>query len=348
MATVDITLRGAGIFGLACAWEAARRGARVLVIDPAGVAAGASGGLVGALAPHAPEGWNDIKAFQFHSLRMAPDWWAGVEAASGLPSGHARTGRLQPLADAAAVAQARARGAAAATLWQGQARWDVVPATGAGWEPASPSGWLVRDTLSARLHPRMACAALAAAIRARGGRVVTDAEEDSPGPVIWATGAAGLAALSADLGRTVGAPVKGQAATLAFDAGPGAAQIYAGGLHIVPHVDGTVAVGSTTERDFADAAATDAQLDAVIAAARAACPALADAPVVARWAGLRPRARSRAPMLGPWPGRPGWFVANGGFKTGFGMAPGTAAALVDLVLDGRDTIPAALRVEASL
>ena len=35
-----------------------------------------------------------------------------------------------------------------------------------------------------------------------------------------------------------------------------------------------------------------------------------------RWAGLRPRARSRAPMLGAWPGRPGHFIANGGFKIG--------------------------------
>ncbi|HSF65453.1 MAG TPA: FAD-dependent oxidoreductase, partial [Paracoccaceae bacterium] len=272
MATVDLTVRGGGIFGLSCAWEAARRGARVRLVEAARVGAGASGGLVGALAPHAPEGWNAIKAFQLHSLLMAEGWWAGVAAASGLPTGYARTGRLQPLADTAAVAQARARADAAATLWQGQAAWQVVAATGAVWEPASAMGLMVHDTLSARLHPRMACAALAAAIRARGGTVVEGDGDDGPGPVIWATGAAGLAALSADLGRAVGAPVKGQAATLAFDAGAGAPQIYAGGLHIVPHADGTVAVGSTSERDFDDPAATDAQLDAVIAAARAACP----------------------------------------------------------------------------
>jgi glycine/D-amino acid oxidase-like deaminating enzyme len=320
----------------------------VRLVEAVRLGAGASGGLVGALSPHAPEGWNEIKAFQLHSLLMAEGWWAEVAAVSGLPTGYARTGRLQPLADAAAVAQARARGAAAAALWQGRAAWEVVAATGAAWEPASPTGLLVRDTLSARLHPRLACAALAAAIRARGGAVVEGAAEDAPGPVIWATGAAGLAALSADLGRAVGAPVKGQAAALACDAGMGAAQIYAGGLHIVPHVDGTVAVGSTSERSFDDPASTDAQLDAVIAAARAALPALADAPVVERWAGLRPRARSRAPMLAPWPGRPGQFVANGGFKIGFGMAPALARALVDLVLDGRDAIPPAFRVDASL
>ena len=42
MATVDVTVRGAGIFGLSVAWACAQRGAKVQVIDPGGVAAGAS------------------------------------------------------------------------------------------------------------------------------------------------------------------------------------------------------------------------------------------------------------------------------------------------------------------
>ncbi|WP_412509844.1 FAD-dependent oxidoreductase, partial [Roseovarius sp. SYSU LYC5161] len=61
----DITVMGAGIFGLSCAWCCLKRGARVRVIDPGGPGAGASGGIVGALAPHVPENWNDKKAFQF-------------------------------------------------------------------------------------------------------------------------------------------------------------------------------------------------------------------------------------------------------------------------------------------
>ena len=67
-----------------------------------------------------------------------------------------------------------------------------------------------------------------------------------------------------------------------------------------------------------------------------------------RWAGLRPRAATRAPILGAWPGRDGQFIANGGFKIGFGMAPKVARVMADLVLDRTDGIPPALRVEASL
>ncbi len=342
MARVDLTVRGGGIFGLAIAWEAVRRGASVRLIETVAIGAGSSGGLVGALSPHVPENWNEKKAFQLDSLLMAPGWWGAVEAASGLISGYARTGRLQPLADAAAVDLARARAVTAAGLWQGAAEWQVIAATGAAWEPASASGHLVADTLSARLHPQMAARALVAAIHARGGQVVIGDAPDE-GAVIWATGLTGLAALSADLGRELGGGVKGQALSLRHEAAA-LPQLFVDGLHVVPHVDGTVAIGSTSEQNWTHASAVDAQLDALHARAVAALPVLAGAPVVARWAGVRPRAKTRAPLLGSWPARAGHFVANGGFKIGFGMAPKVAQVMVDLVLTGRDAIPEGFRL----
>jgi len=344
MATADVTVMGAGIFGLSVAWACLRRGARVRLIDPGGPGAGSSGGIVGALAPHVPERWNRKKQFQLESLLMAEAFWREVSGAAGRDPGYARSGRVQPLADAAAVDLARARAVTAAALWGDAAVWDVTGDDG-GWGIASPSGRFVRDTLSARLHPRAACAALTAAIRARGGEIAQAGAER--GAVVWATGWQGLAALSETAGRPAGTAIKGQAAALRFEAAR-LPQLYVDGLHVVPHSDGTVAVGSTSERDFGTADTTDDQLDAVLDRVRAAVPALARAAVVERWAGLRPRARSRAPMLGPWPGRPGHYVANGGFKIGFGMAPKVGEVLADLVLEGRDTIPEGFRVEDSL
>jgi glycine oxidase len=343
MARVDVTIRGAGIFGLSIAHALAARGARVQVVDPHGIGAGASGGIVGALAPHVPEAWNAKKAFQLESLLMAEDWWQSVARIGGADPGYGRNGRLQPLADTRAVEAALARGAEAATLWQGRAAWAVIPATGAAWEPQSPTALLIHDTLSARIHPRMALAALAAAIRAQGGIIVADAPV--AGVVIHATGTHGLQALSDHLGRTVGGAVKGQALALQFD-GATLPQLFIDGLHIVPHADGTVAIGSTSENHWDDPTGTDAQLDTLHAAAIAAIPALANAPVITRWAALRPRAKSRAPVLGPWPDRAGHFIANGGFKIGFGMAPKIAEVMADLVLAGTDTIPDAFRVTA--
>ena len=346
MATPDVTVLGAGIFGLSVAWACLGRGARVRVIDPGGPGAGASGGIVGALAPHVPENWNPKKAFQLDSLLRAGAFWAGVDAISGMASGYGRTGRVQTLANEEAVILARARGESAAALWGDAARWEVVQADTTGWAPRSASGWVVRDDLSARLHPRRACESLAAAIRSRGGEMLRDGPV--AGRVVHATGAAGLAELSESLGRPIGQGIKGQALLLRHAAPKNAPQLFADGLHIVPHDDGTVAVGSTTEREFDDPTGTDAQAHALLDRAIEALPILHGARVAARWAGLRPRARSRAPMLGPWPGRAGHFVANGGFKIGFGMAPGVAEVMAGLVLEGRDTIPEGFRVEDSL
>ncbi|WP_374434605.1 NAD(P)/FAD-dependent oxidoreductase [Tabrizicola sp.] len=343
MARVDVTVRGGGIFALSTAWACLCQGARVRVIETAGWGAGSSGGLVGALSPHVPEAWNAKKAFQLESLLLAEGWWAGVEAASGQPSGYARLGRLQPLADDRAVEAARRREGEAATLWQGRADWRVVPATGAAWEPVTPSGWLVRDTLSARLSPRMGLAALVTALRDRGAELVLgDGPEE--GAVVHATGIAGLAELSRAFSADLGSGVKGQALALRHEARD-LPQLFADGLHIVPHADGTVAIGSTSETRWTSEAPDD-QLKALLAKAFAVVPALAGADVVDRWAGIRPKAASRAPVLGPWPGRPGHFVANGGFKIGFGMAPKVAEVMADLVLAGRDAIPDDFRLEA--
>ncbi|WP_412509078.1 NAD(P)/FAD-dependent oxidoreductase, partial [Roseovarius sp. SYSU LYC5161] len=179
---------------------------------------------------------------------------------------------------------------------------------------------------------------------ARGGEVLRDGPQD--GTVLHATGVADLDRLTASHARMVGNAVKGQGALLDFSA-PDSPQLFADGLHIVPHADGTTAIGSTSERDFDDATATDARLDAVIDRAMRAVPLLHGARVLERWAGLRPRTRSRAPMLGAHPLHPGQFIANGGFKIGFGMAPKVGQVMADLMLDGLDNIPAGFRPEAS-
>jgi len=343
---VDVTVMGAGAFGLSVAWACAKRGARVRVIDPGGVGAGASGGLVGALAPHTPDNWNVKKAFQFESLILAEGWWAEVEVAGGVSAGYGRTGRIQSVCDERGLALAHARVESAKALWQGKARWRVVARETLGeWAPESPTGWLIHDTLSGRMFPRRACAALAAALRAKGAEIVP--EGNQAGQVVWATGWQGLLDLSKDIGKPVGSGVKGQAALVRLDQ-PTAPQLFADAVHVVPHADGTVAIGSTSEREFADPISTDAQLDDVLARAYAAVPALQGAEVIERWAGVRPRAKSRAPMLGHHPTRGGEFIANGGFKIGFGMGPKAGEVMADLVLDNKDAIPEAFRPEAAL
>jgi glycine/D-amino acid oxidase-like deaminating enzyme len=111
--------------------------------------------------------------------------------------------------------------------------------------------------------------------------------------------------------------------------------IFAQGIYVVPHADGTVAVGSTSEEAWQDATATDGLLDDLMLRAQALCPRLAGARLLERWAGLRPRAPRPDPMIGPLPGFDRVFLATGAFKIGFGIAHAVGAAVADLVT-GRD------------
>lgn len=332
----DVVIVGAGIFGLSCAWSCLRSGLRVIVVERDTPGSGASGGVVGAMSPHVPERWDPLKQFQLEALISAGPHWAGVEKISGRRTGFGRVGRLIPIADAAALGRARERAGVAAARWKDAASWRVREADGfANWlDPgAAPSG-VIHETLSARIRPREAVAALAAAVEALGGDIRPGWAVDgfSPGAVEGPTGrlraektvlAAGLdafALLAPYLGPGAGSGVKGQAMLLRASVPGRPPTIFADGTYIVAHDDGTIAVGSTSENQWQDATATDAKLDAVRDRAERICPAIRGAPEIRRWAGVRPKARRRDPMLGPVPGCDGLFVATGGFKIGFGVA----------------------------
>ncbi|WP_417586722.1 NAD(P)/FAD-dependent oxidoreductase [Pararhodobacter oceanensis] len=349
MAMAEITIIGAGIFGLSAAYVMAQRGAKVTIVERDHIGAGASGGVVGALAPHVPELWNTKKAFQLESLLMAQGFWDEVAAFSGVNPGYARLGRVQPIPDTAALDRAHERIAGAEELWQGQATWQVLRLSDTpGLSFDSPTGWAIYDTLTARQAPRASSHALATGLRRMNATFLTgDQPPDGAQKVLWASGVQGLLDLGEAMGKMMGNGVKGQAALLDADYRD-APQLFIDGLHIVPHADGTTAVGSTSERYYSHATHTDEQLETLIGRARAACPNLKDAAVLERWASLRPRSPTRAPMLGEWPDRPGHFILNGGFKIGYGMAPKLAHLAADLLLEGEADIPEGFRVTDNL
>jgi glycine oxidase len=349
--TLDLAVVGGGIFGLSCAYAAARSGTRVCVLERERPGAGASGGLVGALSPHLPLGWNERKQFQLDALAGAEAYWREVEATGGLSPSYGRIGRYLPLSTASERAKMLAQGQGARANWPDVFEWEVLaPEELPSWlDPAVCSEGAVRETLTARLHPRHALAALEAAVNALGGQVRYPAQVISVAPgevrladeilraraIVVAAGCGGEVLAPGFLGRGE----KGQAALLA-PAEPLDALVYADGLYIVPHEDGTVAVGSTSESDFDDPLSTDAQLEGLLARAARICPALDGAGVLERWAGVRPRGPKPHPIVGPLPDSPGVNVANGGFKTGFGLAPLIGRAVADMIADRPHGLPA--------
>lgn len=334
------------MFGLSIAYACAKRGATVRVIDPHGPGAGASGGLVGALAPHTPDDWKPKKQLQLDGLLMSRDFWPRIELETAMPSGYRQAGRLQPILNDRGLGLAQSRQGDALQRWGDHATWAVLDhAPDPDWAPPSPTGHYIHDTLSAIINPRLAVLALAEAVEGRASTIT----QDGPitGQVVEATGTPGLKEITENLGRFYGHGEKGQAALLDHDARD-MPQLFADGIHFIPHGNGTTAIGSTTERYFDDPTSTDIQLDHLIQKARDLLPALRSAKILNRWANTRPRSVTRAPILGRHPLRPDRFIANGGFKIGLALAPMIGEMMADLVLDGKNTIPPALDAIAAL
>ncbi len=338
---IDLIVRGAGILGLTVAWEAAKRGLKVCISDPNGIASMASGSIVGALAPHVPENWNSKKQFQFQSLISAEEFWNIVDSESGLNSGYARLGRLQPINDEKALLLARNRLESSKELWRGLAKWRIIESSGP-WSLTSETGKWVFDTLSARINPTDACFSLARAIQKKGGVFEPHLKRYPNIRTVWATGVHDLERISEFTNVKFRTAVKGQAALFKLNR-VDYPQVYANSIHFVPHSNGTVAVGSTSENEFSSSTTTDERLERLIENSMSIIPELRRLEPIKRWADVRPRSKSRAPIVGKHPIIEGDYIINGGFKIGLGMAPELARLLISLIFDGNDQVPEAFK-----
>ncbi|MBB3649990.1 glycine/D-amino acid oxidase-like deaminating enzyme [Rhizobium sp. BK619] len=354
----ELLVVGGGIMGLWAAVHAERRGVDTIIADAGRLGAGASGGLLGALMPHMPDRWSDKKQFQFDALVSLEAEIATLEAATGLSAGYCRSGRLIPLPKPHLEKIARRHCEDAERHWlAGERRfhWHVLdgPPVGGWIEASAGESGFVHDTLAARVAPRSLIAVLVALLRrAEHVRILEHATVAGLDPdrgtaaiggeniafnrCILAAGHQSfplLQSLTPGLKQPLGQPVKGQAALLKAEIDPGLPTIFLDGLYIVAHEGGHAAIGSTSENRFDDPTSTDAQLDALIETAREIVPILGDAPVVERWAGLRPKAIDRDPMIGRHPDHPRLIALTGGFKVSFGLAHRLAEAAICIAGD---------------
>ena len=245
MAMVDLTVRGAGIFGLAVAWAACAaapacawwtRPARA----PARPAASSARWRRTCRTRGREEG---VPARQPAAGRELLGRRSSV---SGLSSGYGRLGASMPLADDAAVARARTRPRPRRRDWGGAATWTVVAAD--DWAPA-PTGFSCTIRCPRASTRARAAASLAAALRRRGVEIVPEAADE--GAVVWATGSPGL--LSRQLGRSGKAASRGRGR--ARLRGRATGRQRRSSSRRAPYraaCDGTVGVGSTSERDWTD------------------------------------------------------------------------------------------------
>ncbi len=371
----DLLIVGGGIMGLWAAVMAQRAGIETTLVERAAIGAGASGGILGALMPHMPDNWNEKKQFQFDALVSLEAEIAMLEAETGLSAGYRRSGRIIPLSKPHLRGIALKHQQEALENWTSADRsffWHVREAPQyAGWpDHAAAESGVVFDTLAARLAPRSLLDMLVSVLRnaprthvregthvlrldpLAGKAELAGGEMIAFKTCILAAGVQSFPLIDALHGgafKASGTAVKGQAALLKADVDPSWPVIFSDGLYIVPHENGCVAVGSTSENSFEDPLTCDARLDHLIQRAVEVAPMLREAKILERWAGLRPKAIGREPMIGRHPDFPHLMTMTGGFKVSFGLAQRIAAFVVsEITGDNRIDLPGSFRCESHI
>ncbi len=355
---VNCLIVGGGIIGLSLAWELAKRGRSVRVIDRREPGLEASWAGAGMLPPttrqNAVHPFDQLRAL---SHELHPAWAAALTEETGLDTGFRQTG---------AVYMARRAGEAAALVasvdyWrdEGIVVEPLRPEALASLEPALALHAEAGAIRAAYLLPQEAqlrnpwhLQALLAACRQRGVDVTADCPAQSflveaglvtgvqtPQGVIQAEqycicSGAWTRLLLEQLGISNGIePIRGQMVLFRCPRPPLKRIIIEGTRYLVPREDGRVLAGSTEEEVGFDTRTTEEAVADLTGFATTLAPVLADAEVEKTWAGLRPGTYDGLPYLGRAPGLENTFVAAGHFRSGLQLSPGTAVVMAQFLCD---------------
>ena len=353
---------GGGVVGLAVAYELARRGREVLVLDRDDLPGVATRAAAGMLAPTSEADLTDrvMLDLELDSLARYPEFVAALESVSGEACGYRTEGTLWVALDRdqdgeleRLASMQRAKGLVARQL--------TIEET-LGREPHL-SGRIVAGLLAPddyQVDPRALSAALVAAIGRLGGRVLAGSRvtrvEYAAGHVEAVTGVGPSGAFEVRADTVVLAagvwtedvsapmpplglrPVKGQLVRLS---GPELVRhiVRSPEVYLVPRRGGELLVGATMEEQGLDASPTAGAVLDLLREAWRLLPAVYDLALTEVSVGFRPAVRDHRAVIGATATR-GLYVATGHFRNGVLLAPATAHHLAEWIVSG--TAPVAL------
>lgn len=321
----DVIISGAGIIGVSLALELRRGGAQVLVLDrgePGTEASSAAAGMLSAADRDTP---GKLKELAEESKRLYPAFVETLENASGVKVDFGR-GALHLFPPEEVLANHK----------------PLSPAELKQMEPALnlcgysvyifPKEYWLDPGL---LMQAALCAARAAGVEIRGHNEVQQVScRGGQIEIITSRERFTASAVVNCQGAWAGAPVRPRKGQMIYlqPRIPGLLRhvVHAPEVYLVPRSSGKILAGATVEDVGYDKSVTP---EAVLQLHRAAAkfvPALASAPLVASWAGLRPGTPDDLPILGRTE-TPGVFIASGHFRNGILLAPITAKIMADLI-----------------
>ncbi len=345
---MKVLVVGGGIIGCATAWELAKAGAEVVLFERSTPGAEASSAAAGLLAPLGESTQSAFARLALASWRLYPDVVRELRERTGIDVEHVTRGTLYPLSFTEKAPEA----------------WALVPEFGVetlegkdlhALEPAlSPKvqrAVLVRGDHwlnNQRLVIAYAQAAAAAGVELRVGANVTrllverdrargvQAEgERVEGDAVLLAAGAWTSELTGGLGARLRIePRRGQMIALAHTP-PVLSYCIHGEAYLVPRPSGELLIGATVERAGFQRAVTAEGINSLLRAAIELVPSLRELPIARTWCGFRPWAPDSLPVLGPWPGVDGLWLATGHFRNGILLAPITARLMTDWLLAGK-------------
>lgn len=347
---------GAGIVGCTVAYELAKAGARVHVLETRTPGQGATRASAGILAPYI-EGHADIfRDLGARSIALYDEFIERLRADSGHEIVYQRNGTFE-LAFSDADAD-RLTALSRSLSQQGvESRW-VPPASFDNFEPRASSQ--AQGALLIPIHGCVGVTSLTLAAAAAAERAGATFKTESgairiyllPGRrvgvqtahAMWDADRVVLAAGSWSSQITVQdadpvpvKPIRGQLIQLQTEPGAIRRVLWGPRGYLVPWPDGAVLVGSTVEDVGFDESHTEEAVGQLRAAAVELAPMLSAAPMTSVRTGLRPRGPDDLPLLGASRAVPGLIYATAHYRNGVMFAPLTVQLVRDLVFDcGKD------------
>jgi glycine oxidase len=354
--TPDIVVVGAGIVGCAVAYELARRGASVEVLDERVIGLGATQASAGILAPYLElhEG-SPLLALAVRSLDLFDEFVERAASDGGATVSYHRNGTLDVATEDLHLQRLQTT---AETLVRLGIKVELIDgATARAEEPH-----LAPDVLGGLLvvpHGFVSAAdltrAAAQAAKRHGARLVeqcrvrrvscttdgisveTDRGSRSARAVVLAAGSwSGSIEIQGIRTRVPVRPVRGQLVRLAWQGSRLRRVVWSPKCYLVPWDDGTVLVGATVEEAGFDERATVAGVRDLLEAACDIAPQAWTAGFDGVRVGLRPGTTDGLPIIGRSRVVTNLMYATGHFRNGVLLAPLTAKLIADALLDGHD------------
>jgi glycine oxidase len=348
----DVIIVGAGIVGLAIAYELSRRGMRSTVLDSRRAGMAATNAAAGVLSPLAEfERPGALVRLGLESLRRYPAWVERLhEDVPDIDVEYAQNGVLRVAFNEDELAAYRAGLRFRDEL--GVELLDLDAATVHEIEPRV-SERIIGGVLSpeeAQVSNQLFALALARAAQKRGARViegapvlgfrrradrviaVRTAQGDIVGDHIVLAAGAWTGSIARKLGVDIPTfPVRGQMLAYGRMVTPIGRPIWGKRGYVMPRANGLVFAGATVERVGFRIRTTKRGLNFVRRGAIEIVPQLRHAHEHFSWAGLRPGSPDGLPIMGALPGWSNVTIATGHFRNGILLAPITGELITEAI-----------------